>query len=557
MSRLKKFDFGGFAQGYDSFSGSRSQVKNQEIPAIPGITQNVDLDENGSPKKRSGYQYYSAAMSPGFAVTGGKEFLTPGNVSVIAACGSSWWKCGNGTAVQLPGATFTPNQQTLFDQASGFLVGGNGVDPLSYTDGSTVTQITVNSINGYSPVFYNNRIYCIGPSGDRVYYSNTLKISNLSPGGTVNGVIQEGSPTFTSVVSNLDFTNMFNTDLTQTPKLNAGFLVFNFGSGIKLKRLKVDGDQLWAYSSLQGFSSITPLNVNVDGTITHSVRRSVVGTEFPAANGLQKVQQNDQYFFGGDNIYSRGEVQYYASARVTTQSGRIQSEMRSVSQDGKKDVAIGFYQNKVYVAYRSGGPFNNQIIVQDRVLNAWSTPWIGIPCSFFIDYTDINGSKHLLAGSSDPSRPYMLELNVGLNDAGSPITSAFETKSSDCGLEGQVKYAAFVDVFYQQLSGTLDCEVIADETTVIGTRSQQQQIVATGSAGVGSQLVGTFLVGQEFTPGSVTGAISYEGQFRIATNYKPYRRISVRFSNNRLNEQYKVNDAVVWFKEGSINTPLK
>lgn len=550
-SLLKKFDFKGFNGGYNSFSGSRSNVKDNEIPAIPGQTQNVILDDNGSPQKRSGFTIFSAALTRNAPVTGLDVFQTGSQNSVIAASGTSWWNITAGRATAYTGKVFTANKQTTFCAATGVMFGANGADNLCYSpDGIVANEITANSLVGTYPVFYNQRIYMLSTLRDRVYYSNSYGFTNASTGGSI---------TVSTAITGFDYANMFVTNLAATPtKQNAGFLVFEPGSGVVLTALRKDGDVLYVYSAQHGFWTITPNStVNSDGTIAHTVSHVVSGIGAPAPRSIAKVSQNDQYFYGGDNIYSRGEVQYYQSPRVTTQSGRVQSEMRGISQTAKPNVAVQFYLNKVYVAYQTGTLFNDTIIIKDTVLNAWSTPFVGIPVSCFCDYTDSAGYRHLLAGSSDPSRPYIFELNVGTTDGGLPINASFETKSSDCGSAGLIKYAAFVDVFYQLLSGSLDCQVVGDETTVLAVYTRQQQLLGTGSNGVGSQIVGTFLVGAEFTPGSIIAATSYEGQFRIAVKYKQYRRISIKFSNPRLNEQFKVNNVVVWFKEGSINTPIK
>ena len=550
-SHLKSFNFSSFQGGYNSFSGSRSNVKDNEIPALPGVTKNVLLDDNGSPQKRQGFSRWSAALSLGAPITGMDIYKTYTSTSVIAASGSWWWNCSSGTATKLTGKTFANPAQTSFATATGMFFGANGVDNLCYTaDGSTINEITTNGMVGTYPTYYNARIYMLSTAyPDRVYFSNPFGFTN---GSALGNVVVNTS------ITGFDVGNLFVTDLTATVKKNAGFIALQPGSGIVIVRLIVDGTTLFAFTKAHGIWSITPINtVNTDGTITHNAAPVVTGIGCQAPRSVAKVSQNDLYFYGGDNMYSRGEVPYYASPRVTPQSGRVQSEMRGITQTAKPNVASVFYLNKVYVAYQTGGNGNDSIIVKDTVLNAWSTPFTGIPASCFLDYTDANGYRHLLAGSSDSARPYIFELNVGTDDGGVPIAAAFETKSSDCKFPGLIKYGAFADVFFQQLAGSLDCQVIGDETTVLATYSQQQQLIASGSIGVGSQLVGTFLVGAEFTPGAIIAAASYEGQFRIPIGYKKYRRISFRFSNNRLGEQFKINNVVVWFKPGSINTPLK
>lgn len=549
-NHLKSFNFQKFDGGYNSFSGSRSNVKDNEIPSIPGSTKNVILDDNGSPQKRSGFINWSAALTPSFPVSGMALYKTYTTNTVIAASGTSWWNCSSGVSTKLTGKTFASSTQTSFCASTGVLFGANGVDNLCYTsDALTINEVTVNGLIGTYPTFYNSRIYMLSTAfPDRVYFSNPYAFTLPTQGGL----------SVTTSITGFDFANLFVTNLSATPKQNAGFLAFQPGSGVVIVSLIIDGTTLFAFTKAHGIWSITTnVTVNSDGTITHSFSPVVNGIGCPSPRSIAKVSQNDLYFYGGDNMYSRGEVQYYASPRVTTQSGRIQSEMRSIVQVAKQNVATVFYLNKVYVAYQTGGIQNDTIILKDTVLNAWSTPFTGIPISCFLDYTDAAGYRHLLGGSSDPARPYIFELNVGTDDGGVPISASFETKSSDCKAPGLIKYAAFIDVFYQQLKGTLDCQVIGDETTILSTYSQQQQLVASGSIGVGSQVVGTFLVGAEFTPGAVIAAASYEGQFRISVNYKRFRRISIKFSNPRLGEQFKINNAVVWFKEGSINTPLK
>ena len=541
-SNLREFIFKKFDGGYNSYPASKSMVKDNEFPAT-SKTSNVLPDDNGSVTKRPGNIIWSAKLSTGHAITG-MDWFSNGNVdAVIASSGSQWWNCQSGIAIPLTGKVFTPDLQNHFTQALGVLFGSNARENLCYTtDGTTINEVTVNTNVGPWPVFFNGRIYMLSTQfPDRVYFSNTYQFTNPSAGGGVQS---------TTVISGFDYANMFNTNLTINPKLNAGFAVFEPGSGIKITRLyKETNSVLYVFTERHGIWTMTPGAINTDGTVAHIVSQVVVGIGSPAGRSVVKVAQNDQYFYGADSVYSRGEVQYYASPRVTNQTGRIKHEMESLSELAKPNVAIVYFKNKVYISYQTGSSRNDTIIVQDKILNAWSPPWTGANANCFLNF-----HNQLLYGSSDPLNPYIYQMGVGTDDGGVPISSSFETKSTDCGHPGIVKQIYLIEVFYGLLQGYLYYEVIADETLIIDRGVQLTGGSVGGSSGVGSQLVGTFLVGAEFTPGAtLSQTTSTNGSFRIkCKGDRKFKRISVRFYNANLGDQFKVSSVICRYKLGSV-----
>jgi hypothetical protein len=528
--QLKEFRVPNFLGGYNSYTASKSNLKDNEIP----IGQNAELDDNGSVSKVFGKQAYGAQVNSGNSITGMGVLKNSTYNRLVVSSGSQWFYNNGTTCTAITGLTFTAGLDTDFAQAVDRLYGANGTDALSYTsDAVSATAQTSNGNIGRWPVAFNQRLYMTNTANkDRIYYSNPYAYD-----------------TSTASYSLSNF-GTFNTDLTATPKKNAGFIILMPGAGVEITRLIGVGNSLYAYTKFHGIWKIDAVSTaNADGSIAHTISQIVTYGGTPAGRSVI-VNSNDQWFYGGDGEYSYGEVAYYQNPRRSTKSGRIRSELASISNDGKSSVASVVYNDKVYIAYRNG-TYNDRMVKYDNRLNAYSTPIIGINASCFIEYEDSSGVRRLLAGSSDSTDSYVYSLDSGTNFNGSAISSFFETKSFDCGSPGLIKRFGFIDVFYSLLSGVVTYEVFLDQVSSV-TGSVQIGTSATGTVGVGSQAVGLFAVGNEFTSTATAASISTNGQFRVDCEFNAGSQVSVRITNNNLAEQYKIDSASIYYLPGSI-----
>ena len=536
---LQPYPVPSFTGGFNSYTASKSNIQDNEIPR----GNNAELDDNGSMTKSPGSIRYGGQMDNGHAVTGLGLLQNPTYNTVIAACSNHWWKIDGsaGTAAALSGKTFVSDLDTDFTAALSNLYGANGTDDLCYTNNaSSVVDISANGNIGRWPTFYNQRIYMTSTAyPDRIYYSNPYAVTNSNTGGA-------GS---TSVLTGFDDGNMFNTDLSASPKKNAGFFILQPGSGVTITSIFADGNYLYLYTVRHGTWQVGAVQTaNSDGSISHTIQQVSLRGNSSAGRSIIK-NLNDQWFYNYDGYYSYGEVATYQSPRQSIQSGRIKSELSSIAVAGKTKVIAVPYTEKVIIAYQVG-TYNDRIIKFDNRINAFSTPLIGINASCFLEYYDSTGTRRLLAGSSNSSDSYVYQIETGTNINGASISSFFETKSFDCGLPGVVKRIGFIDVFYSLLVGNITYYVYADESTLIATDSIQIGSSASSPSGVGSKLVGTFPVGTEFS--SSTASTSTNSKFRIDCGFTACKRVSVRIVNNNISEQYKIDSMVIYHQPGSI-----
>lgn len=531
-SKLKSYKLPSFRKGYNSYPASKSAVDDEEIP----YGQNVWLDDNGSATKRNGKSAYGPQIVSGKALMGGGVLKNTTYNRLIIACDTAWYYVTSSAKTALTGLSFTTNKKTHFEQAIDRLYGANNTDKLAYTtDGATITEQTSNGNVGDWPVYFNQRLYMTNASfPDRIYYSNSYSLD-----------LSTNPPTLTT-------TNFgtFNTDLTATPKKTAGYIVLLPGGGVEITRLFRDGDYIYATTKRHGVWKIGTVSAaNSDGSIAHTVSTIITQGGAPSGGGVGKVD-NDIWYYGWDNIYSLGEVAQYQNVRRSVKSGRIKSEMTSVANSGKTGVEFGQFKGKVWWGYQTG-TYNDRCEVYDTILNAWSTPFTNINANFFVNYIDDNGVEHFLAGSSDSSDSFLYELDTGTSDNGSAINGIFETKSTDCGLPGLIKRFAFIDVFYSLVYGTLTYQVFIDEiSSITGTALLGNSTSL--PVGVGSQMLGTFMVANEYNANTSFASLAQNDSFRIECNYESGKKISVRFSNNVAGENFKINGIVVWFLPGSV-----
>lgn len=530
-SKLKQYPLKSFIKGYNSYAQSKSMVDDEEIP----YGTNTYLDDNGSATKRSGRVKFGGELASGKAVNGMGILRNDTYNNVIAAAGTAWYKVTSSTSTPLTGFTFTTDLPTDYQQAYDRLYGANGTDNLCYTDDTeTVTEVSSNGNIGRWPVYYNKRLYMTNSTyKDRVYYSNS----------------------YTSTESSLEIGNFgtFDTDLDATPPKNAGFLVLSPGSGVEITGLFADTTQgddiIYIFTKNHGIWKLAYASDNSDKSIAHSLQQAVVANSSPSGRSIGKVA-NDVWFFGRDNFYTYGEVAQFQNVRVSPKSGRVKSEVNSIANSGVDNVAFGFFQDRVWFAYQTG-TFNDHCLVYDVRLNAWSTPLDNINVSSFLEFTETDGTRRFLGASSDPDDSYIYQLESGLNDDGSAVSATFETKSTDCGHPGLIKRFAFIDVFYSMLYGTLDYEVFIDETlSAIGTLSLGNS--SSLPVGIGSQMIGSFDVGDEFNSDTTFASLQQNSNFRIPIGFTKGKKISLRCTNDKVDEQFKINGLVIHYLPGSV-----
>lgn len=531
--QLESYLIESFIKGYNSYSSSRATVLPEQIPLG---AYNTEITDFGRAKKRLGYTKWSNEINPGHAVTGQAQFSNP--KCLIAASGDKWYKVTQGASTALTGKTFSPDKPTRFHQAYDRMWGANNTDNLCYTtNASAVTEITTNGLIGDFPVGYNMRLYMTSAAyPDRVYYSNPAY--------------------YNPATQALSYSNVgtFNTSLapsTPASNLNAGYFIINPGSGERVTGLFLKDSSLYV-STNRGLWKVDPIpQANADGSIAHSiVQVAYKGTLSGISLG---IVDDDLWLKGIDNWYRRAEIANFNSPRTPRMGRDIRAEAESIAPSGQSKVVFGAYKDKVYYAYQTGS-YNDRIVTYNINTRTWSPPRIGQNVSCFTDYEDTDDTHIFLAGSANPADSYIYQLENGKTDAGAPITTYFGTASVDCGLKGLLKRFGFIKVYYGNVFGTVEYEVYIDEKLVIKDRKKLGSPTSR-PAGVGTQPVGTFVVGKEFFPGTRLAQAKQDGHFIIPCRYGQTagERIEVRFRNAKTGEEIEIAAVQPYFIRGSIH----
>lgn len=536
---LQRFSLGSFEGGYNSFSGSKLLIKNSEFPQ--GAME-VYSDENGSVTKRAGKSRYGVELENNHAIVGIGNLKNSIYNKLLAMCNQTLYHLTSSAKTAITGVTFTADKVCDILNADGKVWIANNTDNLAYSsDGATVTAISSNGNIGRWPIFYNQRLYMTNASNlDRIYYSNPVAID-----------LSTNPPTYTG----LSTTNLFNTDLTATPKKTAGYIILIPNSGVEVTRLIVQNqagtDYLWAHTKNHGIWRISPNGTNSDGSLIHSVVQFVPSTGTPSGQSVGAAG-NDQWFYDrkNANFVTLGEVATYQNSRITPKGGRVKAEITSMAVAAHSKVAFGFFKSKVYFAYMVG-TYNDRVEVYDTISNSWSAPYSNWNIGQFMVFEEDDGTQRILTTSSKTTDSYVYEIETGTADGSTAISAKVDSKSTDCGQPGLIKRFAFIDVFYSTVFGVLSYEVFIDEVTSL-TGSLQLGNSASAAIGMGSVPMGITPMGAKYPSGTTFASLSQNDSFRIDCGYAAGKKISVRFSNANTGEGFKINGIAIHYLPGSI-----
>lgn len=524
--QLNEFYVPALAGGYNNYTQSKTQIEDNEII---GSSSNVEVDETFTGvKKTGGSSRVSGEISSGHGVKHLHIHTTSTEEEVISISGTVVKKI-QPTEIAITGVTPTTDLDYTSFQGGNKSYFLNGSDNPFYYDGATLTSITSNLPTngcGMVGVYYARRAYVIDKiNKDQINFSGMY-----SPEDSKDYLL----------------------DFRSTTPYFGGYFRIKPGAGVEIIGLYEGTDGLYI-GTKQGeiYKAVPDGTTGISAAQTHSVQLIARGAGFTSPFAVVQVG-NDMQFAYDKYWMSLGYQQLFGNLlRAANLSKRVKPEFSNILH--KDNVAAIFFNDTVYVSYGTGATNDRvlKISFKDKnyQLSAWSAPIIGWNVAKWVVYTDSEGTKHLYGGASDES--YVYEYDNGSNNNGTAVSATFETKSFDCKKPGQVKYFAFIDVFYSMVYGELSYEVLIDEiTSVTGTQSLGNS--NDGGIGVGSQEMATFMAGYELDDDATFASLKQNNRFRIPVNFKKGQTVSVRFTNNNIGESFKINGVKIYFQEGSI-----
>ena len=545
-TQLNEHSFPSFKDGYNSYAQTRSQIKDTEVSG--GF--NTRADDNGAMGKRKGRVAASPVLASGYAVSAlGTLKTAAGTLVKLASAGTGIYAYTDSTSTLLTGATLTPTtaKYCRFAQAIGRTYFCNGVDQPYYTTNGTTLTMQTGAFPMRFPVFYSQRLYCVRPAyPDRLYYSNPIAVDITTTGGEPAGYTASNFGTY-------------SVNLAASPVQNAGFIIFVPDSGVTItdviSKASATNDAIYVTTLENGiWEVVASASLNANGTVSHTIRQVIKSGGVPAPLSVFP-SDNDLELFGSDNMYKLGEAALYQSLRNSPTSGRIQSDMRAIPASLLADVAGVSFKNTSYIAYGLG-TYNDHVVVRDRILNAWSTPYTGwnVSCLQVVNETD--GRQRLLAGSSNPSDSKVYELESGSDDAGTAIDASVRFKNTDLGHPGRIKRTAFANVSYSQIIGYVSYDVYIDGRLLksdvwYASQSGQSSAIGTGVAGgIGQTAVGKGVVGKDGAGTGSSVSVATDSYFVIEVDYEPGEKIEIVMRDSTTSNSFKITRIDFYFDLG-------
>jgi hypothetical protein len=526
--QLKEFFVKSLDGGYDNYTQSKTAIDDN---AMVGSSYNVEVDETFTGvKKTGGSTRVSNEVSSGYAVKHVHIHKTTSGDEVIAISGTTVKKIEPSESA-LTGVAPTADLDYMSFQGGNNSYFFNGSDAPFYYNGSVLTAIASNlPTNGCGMVA-------------TYMYRRAFVVDKINK-------------------DQLNFSGMFSPEDTRNFLMNfttggdnyAGYYTHRPGSGVHITAL-FDINGVLYFGTDQGeICSVTIASgTGITNAVSVSVQTVVKGTG--VSSPFSPVQiGTDMHYFYDKGWFSLGYQQLFGNLlRASVLSKRYKPEFSTILHKDK--VAACIFNDTAYISYGSGA-YNNRVVklsFKDRnfQLSAWSAPISGWNVSKWVVYTDTAGVKHLYGGSSLSTDSYVYEYEVGLNNQGAAVDSMVEFKAFDCGLPGQVKYFAFVDIFYSMVYGSLGYEFLIDEiTSVTGTRQLGNS--NEGGIGVGSQMIGEFMVADELDDTATFASLQQNNRIRIPLNFRKGQTITPRLKNAVLGENFKVNAIKIYFQPGSV-----
>lgn len=485
--------------------------------------QNVEYDEGGVIRKRSGYVKAGNTLT---AAKGLGEYTTELTHQMVTIDNGSLKYRTTGNWSTASGATFTPGYDPVFTQARlKLFVWNGGVDAGAYFDGSTVTRSGTMPKAKFS-VYYQSKHIASGVPGQpsRLYISSLSDATDftVTTGGT------QPQPDSTNDTENGNPNVPGATVFTGTPALTeANVIDIRKNDGDKITGLGVFQDVLIVFKErsiyqvtfdASGNATVTPITY-ATGCVSH---RSI------------KAVENDLYFLSREGLRVLGnEPQYFTAIRTNVISIRIQQSIESIYKLYYDRCNAEYFDNKYILAVPTGSASTiSKAIVYDRRFQAF-VMWTSFSAQSLLRFTsNTDNSQSLYFMSDNGTQLYMVQAGT-YNDDGAPIEAYVVSKAQSIGNPDITKFWVDLRLMFRRLTGSVNLTVYSDDSNVAGTAT-----IGTGSArGAGMMMLGSFMLGSDGISTSDTTGSFVDNPISISLNTDS-RTIRYKIYNNNLNENF-------------------
>lgn len=495
---------------------------------------NVEYDEGGVLRKRSGYTTVGSALTNarGLGIynplSGVGKLVTIDNGSLKYYTGTTWNSAG-GTA------TFQVNADVTFTQARLKLFIWNGTDGGAYFDGTNCTRPGTMPSASFG-VYFQNKHIVSGVSGQpsRIYISNIGDATDftVATGGT------QPQPDSTTDAETGNPNVPGATVFSGTPSLTeANVIDIRKDDGDKITGLALFQDLVIIFKersiyqlsfASDGTPTVTPITY-ATGTVSH---RSIVAVE------------NDIYFMSREGIRVLGNQQGYISStgstiRTRVISIRIQPTMNTINSQYFTRMNAVYFNYKYILAAPTSGSAINRCVVYDTRFDSFVV-WQNFNANQMVVYVDSSNQQHLYFLDDKGTQVYQ-RVDGTYNDSGTAIEAWATSKAQCMSNPDLTKFWVDIRILFRRLQGQITFTVYEDDNVSVGTA-----VIGTPSArGMGMVKLGTNMMGQD---GQTTAATTsfVDDPEAVGLNILT-RTLTYKVYNNRVDENFVILGSIYAF----------
>lgn len=497
---------------------SPSLIDNKEFSDL----QNVEYDEGGVIRKRSGYVTVGDALT---AARGLGVYSTESSNKMVTVDGTTLKYRTSGNWSSATGDTFTTGNDTSFTQARLKLYIWNGVDGGAYFDGSAVTRPGTMPKAKFS-VYYQNKHIASGVDGQpsRLYISNLTNASDftVTTGGT------QPQPDSTNDSENGNPNVPGATVFSGTPALTeANVIDIRKNDGDKITGLGVFQDVLIVFKERaiyqvtfdsSGNPTVTPITY-ATGCVSH---KSIVNVE------------NDMSFMSREGHRVLGnEPQFFTAIRTQVLSIRIQPVIDTISKLYYRRCNGIYFDNKYILAFPTGTSSTiSKTFAYDRRFQAY-TIWTNFNARAMVRFIDADNAENLYFLDDTGTQVYKRSPGT-YSDNGSAIEAYVTSKAQALENPDITKFWVDLRLMFRRLSGQVTLTVYSDDGISVGTAT-----IGSGAArGIGMNTLGSFQLGTDGETSDGDNVSTFvDNPQSIGLNLDS-RTIQYKIYNNRVNENF-------------------
>jgi hypothetical protein len=466
------------------------------------------------------------------------ELDTDSGSFLLVAVAGTVYRVTESSLTALTGLTFNASATMYFLPAFGRCYITDGIT-MAYTENGSTLVTYANSLPGLYPTLYSNRLYIVDPvDRSKIWFSNEARITYPSGSG--------------ALTLDLSRFGTFDTDMSLTPKKNAGFLILPPGEGVVITSMassQSDNSQdgIYAHTSKGKVWKIVQSGVDSStGVLNHGA--TIISTDASTqAHRSVGLVGNDLWFYDQNrNITSLAEVATYQNKRPTIKSGSLQPYFKNIPTNGDANVAIGVFESDIYISMQRGGAFNDTLFVYNSILRCWSTPITGLSLGAFMRVNQ-SGEARFVAYSVDPADKYLYRLSSTYTERGTPVSMTVYTKETECSLT-LIKRGAIYEIEVAKGSGVMTVTPILDgveQTPGIINLST----IASRASGSGTFVSGTIVSGTLPDPGTTSTGVR-DRLYSLNGEYEPFRRVGFKITHSGSESFIQVTSIRIKYKAG-------